>query len=77
VVEPDTALLAELSASEDPLSALPAALALPVDTVEIAPRDDYGDLRVVLVTPIDETRPASVLMIRTEAGWRVRDAFDA
>jgi hypothetical protein len=77
VIEPDTALLAELSASEDPLSGLPAALSLPVDAVEMTPRDDYGDLRVVLVTPTDETRPASVLMIRTEAGWRVRDAFDA
>jgi hypothetical protein len=77
VIEQGTALLAELSAAEDPLSALPAALALPVDAVEITPRDDYGDLRVVLVTPIDETRPASVLMIRTVAGWRVREAFDA
>ncbi|RWZ51653.1 hypothetical protein ELQ90_06005 [Labedella phragmitis] len=77
VIEPDTALLEEVSASKDPLSALPAALALPVDAVEITPRDDYGDLRVVLVAPVDETRPASVLMIRTEAGWRVRDAFDA
>jgi hypothetical protein len=77
LLEPGTALAAELEATDDPLSALPSALALPVDAVELRPRDDYGDARVVLVVPTDGTRPASVLMIRTEAGWRLRDAFDA
>ncbi|RWZ61452.1 hypothetical protein ELQ92_10700 [Labedella populi] len=77
VIESGTALSGELAASEDPLGSLPDALALPVEAVELRARDDYGDARVVLITPIDGTRPASVLMIRTEAGWRLRDAFDA
>lgn len=76
-IEPGTDLLAEIAASEDPMTLLPAALALPPDALDIAAREEYGDARVVTVVPADETKPASILMIRTEAGWRIREAFDA
>ncbi|RUR00777.1 hypothetical protein [Labedella endophytica] len=54
---------------------LPRALGLPLDALTITQQQDLGDARLVALDPTDETEPASVLMIRTEAGWRIREVF--
>ncbi len=75
VFEPGSPLLSEAAAPGGGLPGLPPALRIPVDGLDVAERETYGDARVVVLTPADGTEPASVLMIRTEAGWRIREAF--
>lgn len=73
--EPDSRLLAVVS--EEGATELPEALVLPVEAVEIQQEEDFGDARLIVITPADATKPASVLMVRTEAGWRLREVFES
>ncbi|RUQ86178.1 hypothetical protein [Labedella gwakjiensis] len=73
-VEPGSRLSAAVS--HGGAAELPSALLLPVEAVEIVQEDDFGDARLIVITPTGETKPASVLMIRTEAGWRLREVFE-
>lgn len=72
--EPHSEILSRVTA--DPSVALPSALHRPSEGLEITEREDFGDARLVALTPTDETTPASVLVVRTEAGWRIREVFE-
>jgi hypothetical protein len=76
-LEPGSALATDVrSNTADPAAVLPPALLRPVGAVELEPREEYGDAVVVVISPVDgSTTPASVLMVRTEAGWRMRDVL--
>jgi hypothetical protein len=73
-LEPGSDLLGTVTARGT--TELPAALLQPVEALDIAEREDFGDARLVSLTPSDGTTPASVLMVRTEAGWRIREVFE-
>lgn len=74
VFEPGSALLA--TTVDRGADDLPAALAVPVEGLDIEQREDFGDARLITIRPRDETKPASVLIVRTEAGWRIREVFE-
>jgi hypothetical protein len=73
-IEPGSDLLDAVTAHGT--SELPTAFLLPAEAVDIVEREDFGDARLVSLTPSDGTKPASVLMVRTEAGWRIREVFE-
>ncbi|WP_400998377.1 hypothetical protein [Agromyces sp. GXQ0307] len=57
-------------ASSEPVAAVPADLSAISVTAEL------GDAVVLSVPFADEREPASLLMMRSEAGWRLREWFD-
>ncbi len=44
-----------------------------VDAAQVTLVERLGDTALVELDGVTETQPASVLMMRTEAGWRIRD----
>jgi hypothetical protein len=72
-VEPRSVLLGTLVTGG--AHELPSALRMPVEALDITQREDFGDARLVALSPLDGTESASVLMVRTEAGWRIREVF--
>jgi hypothetical protein len=47
-----------------------------VDAAQVSLVERLGDTALVELADVAETQPASILMMRTEAGWRIRDYLE-
>jgi hypothetical protein len=66
-----------LLAADIELAAAGASLATAPALSRLSLSEALGDAAIVAIAPSDETtKPASVLVIRTEAGWRLRALFE-
>jgi hypothetical protein len=80
----DTNCLTDIDQPGSPLLDADRALAAGKEAPEPAPSlsrlslsETMGDAAIVAIAPADETtKPATVLLIRTEAGWRLRALFE-
>lgn len=83
--EGDDGCLSDVDQADSPLFAADRALIAGGQRGQAAPELDQlsltetiGDAAVVSVAPAGETtKPASILLIRTEAGWRLRALFES
>jgi hypothetical protein len=47
-----------------------------VDATQVTLVERLGDTALVELADVAETQPASILLMRTEAGWRIRDYLE-